>query len=98
MRFATALKGNGEFIGRDAVLRRKEHPRWQLVGLELAGNETAGKGDCVHVGRAQVGPVPSGTPSPILKKNLALSRIDIAYAALGTEVEVGKLDGQQKRI
>ena len=25
--FAVALKGNEEFIGRDAVLRRKEHPR-----------------------------------------------------------------------
>ena len=24
--------------------------------------------------------------------------MDIAYAALGTEVEVGKLDGHQKRI
>src|SRR4029077_1904533 len=96
--FTVALKGNEEFIGREAVLRRKEHPRWQLVGLELAGNETAGKGDCVHVGRAQVGTVTSGTRSPILKKNIALCRMDIAYAGLGTEVEVGKLDGQQKRI
>jgi aminomethyltransferase len=96
--FTVALKGNEEFIGREAVLRRKEHPRWQLVGLELAGNETAGKGDCVHVGRAQVGTVTSGTRSPILKKNIALCRMDVAYAALGTELEVGKLDGQQKRI
>ena len=55
--FTVALKGNEEFIGREAVLRRKEHPRWQLVGLELAGNETAGKGDCVHAGRAQVGTI-----------------------------------------
>ena len=96
--FAVALKGNEEFIGRDAVLRRKEHPRYQLVGLELNGNETAGKGDCVHVGRAQVGTVTSATRSPILKKNIALCRMDIGYAALGTEVEVGKLDGHQKRI
>ena len=96
--FTVALKGNEEFIGREAVLRRKEHPRYQLVGLELNGNETAGKGDCVHVGRAQVGTVTSATRSPILKKNIALCRMDIAYAALGTEVEVGKLDGQQKRI
>ncbi len=96
--FTVALKGNEEFIGREAVLRRKEHPRFQLVGLELNGNETAGKGDCVHVGRAQVGTITSGTRSPILKKNVALCRMDIAYAGLGTEVEVGKLDGQQKRI
>ncbi len=96
--FTVAVKGNEEFIGREAVLRRKEHPRFQLVGLELNGNETAGKGDCVHVGRAQVGTITSGTRSPILKKNIALCRMDVAYAALGTEVEVGKLDGQQKRI
>jgi aminomethyltransferase len=96
--FTVALKGNEEFIGRDAVLRRKEHPRFQLVGLELAGNETAAHGDGVYSGRAQVGTVTSATRSPILKKNIALCRMDVAYAALGTEVEIGKLDGQQKRI
>ena len=96
--FTVALKGNEEFIGREALLRRQASPRTKLVGLELAGNETAGRGDCVHVGRGQVGTVTSGTRSPILKKNIALCRVDVAYADLGTEVEVGKLDGQQKRI
>lgn len=96
--FTVALRGNEEFIGREAVLRRKDHPRYQLVGLELNGNETAGKGDCVYVGRAQVGTVTSGTRSPILRKNVALCRMDVAYAGLGTEVEIGKLDGHQKRI
>ncbi|HKF61943.1 MAG TPA: DUF1989 domain-containing protein [Dongiaceae bacterium] len=96
--FTVAVKGNEEFIGREAVLRRKAHPRYQLVGLELNGNETAGKGDCVHLGRAQVGTITSATRSPILKKNIALCRMDAAYAGLGTEVEVGKLDGHQKRI
>jgi aminomethyltransferase len=96
--FTVAVKGNEEFIGREAVLRRKEHPQRTLVGLELEGNEAAAHGNCVHVGRAQVGVVTSGCRSPILKKNIALCRMDIAYAAIGTEVEVGKLDGQQKRI
>ena len=36
--------------------------------------------------------------SPILKKNIALCRIDVTCAELGTEVEVGKLDGHQKRL
>ena len=31
-------------------------------------------------------------------KNIALCRIDIKYSELGTEVEVGKIDGHQKRI
>jgi aminomethyltransferase len=96
--FAVALKGNEEFVGRDALLKRKENPQRVLVGLELAGGEAAAHGNCVHVGRAQVGVITSGMKSPILKKNIALCRMDVAHAALGTEVEVGKLDGHQKRI
>jgi aminomethyltransferase len=96
--FTVAIAGNESFIGREAVLRRKEHPRFRLVGLELNGNEIASKGDCVHVGRAQIGTVTSATRSPILGKNIALCRMDVAYADFGTEVEVGKLDGHQKRI
>jgi aminomethyltransferase len=42
--------------------------------------------------------VTSGTRSPVLKKNIALCRMNVRYAEPGTEVEVGKLDGFQKRI
>ena len=52
----------------------------------------------MHIGRAQIGVVTSATRSPILKKTIALARVDVAHEALGTEVEVGKLDGQQKRL
>jgi aminomethyltransferase len=52
----------------------------------------------VHVGRAQIGAVTSGTRSPILKKTIALARVDVAHAGIGTELEVGKLDGHQKRL
>ncbi len=96
--FSVALKGNEEFVGRDALLKRKEHPQRVLVGLELEGGEAAGHGDCVHRGRAQVGVVTSGMKSPLLKKSIALCRLDVSCAALGTEVEIGKLDGHQKRI
>ena len=89
---------NEDFIGRDALTRRKEHPQRVLVGLEVEGDETVGHGDCVHVGRAQVGVITSATRSPILGKTIALARIDSTHGALGTEVEIGKLDGQQKRL
>jgi aminomethyltransferase len=36
--------------------------------------------------------------SPLLKKNIAMARVDINHSALDTEVEIGKLDGQQKRF
>ena len=36
--------------------------------------------------------------SPVLNKNIALCRMDVKYSDIGTEVEVGKIDGHQKRI
>jgi aminomethyltransferase len=87
-----------DFVGKEALAARREHPQRALVGLSLEGNEPAGHGDCVHVGHHQVGVVTSGTRSPVLKQNIALCRMNVRYAELGTEVEVGKLDGFQKRI
>ncbi|MEY2535624.1 MAG: hypothetical protein QOF29_3534 [bacterium] len=96
--FAVKLDTEEDFVGRDALIERSAHPQHTLVGLELAGNEPAQHGDCVHVGRSQVGVVTSGTRSPLLRKNIALCRMAVQYAEIGTEVEVGKLDGHQKRI
>lgn len=97
--FTVPLKSKEEnFIGRDALVKRKENPQRKLVGLELKGEEVAANGDCVHVGRQQVGTVTSATRSPILQKNIALCRLAIEHAEPGTEVEVGKLDGHQKRL
>ncbi len=42
--------------------------------------------------------ITSATRSPILHKNIALCRMAVEYAAPGTVVEVGKLDGLQKRL
>ncbi len=87
-----------DFVGREALLARKASPQRTLVGLELEGNEPARHGDCIHVGRSQVGVVTSATRSPLLRKNIALCRIAVQYADPGTYVEVGKLDGHLKRI
>ena len=97
--FAVPLKTKeDDFVGREALIRRKESPQRKLVGLELDGQEPAAHGDCVHLGRAQVGTVTSGVRSPILRKNIALCRMDVTVSEDGTGVEVGKLDGHQKRI
>jgi aminomethyltransferase len=87
-----------DFVGKAALEERRAHPQRVLVGLELEGNESSGHGECVHAGRQQVGVVTSGMRSPVLKKNIALCRMNVRYAEPGTEVEVGKLDGFQKRI
>jgi aminomethyltransferase len=98
--FAVVLDTEDDFVGKEALEERKAHPQRVLVGLELAGHEPAGHGDCVHVpdSRSDIGVITSGTRSPVLRKNIALCRIAVQYAELGTEVEVGKLDGHRKRI
>jgi aminomethyltransferase len=96
--FTVNLKTDEDFVGKAALEERKAHPQRALVGLELQGNETAAHGDCVHVGRQQVGVVTSGTRSPVLGTNVALCRMSVQHSAVGTDVEVGKLDGHQKRI
>ena len=97
--FCVPLKSKqDDFIGRAALLRRNASPQHKLVGLQLDGNEQAHHGDCVHDGRAQIGVITSATRSPLLGKNIALCRLDVGYCEPGTRVEIGKLDGQQKRI
>ncbi|MGK2855165.1 MAG: DUF1989 domain-containing protein, partial [Microbacteriaceae bacterium] len=87
-----------DFIGRAALVERKAHPQRALVGLRLNGNETAAHGDCVHIGRAQVGVITSAVRSPILGASIALCRMAIQHTEPGTPVEIGKLDGHRKRI
>jgi aminomethyltransferase len=97
--FTVPLKSKSDdFIGKGALIERKEHPRHRLVGLEIDSNEAVGHGDCVHIERAQIGVVTSATRSPILRSSIALARVDVTHAAIGTEVEIGKLDGHQKRL
>ena len=97
--FAVPLKTKEEdFIGKEILKERKSNPQKKLVGLELIGKEASGHSDCVHVGRSQVGVITSGCLSTKLNKNIALCRLDYKYSEIGTEVEVGKIDGHQKRI
>ncbi len=97
--FTVPLKTKEDnFIGKEELIKRKQSPQKKLVGLELIGKEQANHGDCVHMGRGQIGVITSGMISPKLNKNIALCRLDAKYAEIGTEVEIGKIDGHQKRI
>lgn len=97
--FTVPLKSKeDDFIGRDALIRRKETPARKLVGLDIDSQVEIGHGDCVHVGRAQIGEITSAMRSPLLGKNIALARVDVAHSEIGTQLEIGKLDGHQKRL
>ena len=97
--FTVPLKSmEDDFIGRAAIEERKAHPHRKLVGFEIAGGVVPGAGDCVRVGKAQVGEITSAMKSPILDKVIALGRVAPLYAEPGTEIEIGQLDGLQKRL
>jgi aminomethyltransferase len=87
-----------DFIGRTAIEERKAHPQRKLVGLDLEGGQIPATGDCVRIGKAKVGEITSAIKSPILGKVIALARLDVNHAGLGTVIEVGQLDGLQKRL
>jgi len=88
----------GDFVGKAALIDRKENGRQCLMGLELLGNEVPEHGDRIYQGRTDVGVITSATRSAMLNKAIALCRIEKSCADPGTEVEIGKLDGHQKRL
>lgn len=97
--FTVPLKTQTDnFTGRAAIEKRKENPHRKLVGLEIEGGEVPAHGDCIRIGKAQVGVVTSAMKSPYLGKIIALARVDITYTEPGTSIEIGQLDGEQKRL
>ena len=79
----------GDFLGRDALLRRREDttlPR--RVGLELAGRRAAREGSAVLRDGQTIGRVTSGTVTPTLNKAVAMAYVDPAHTALGTPCTV----------
>ncbi len=97
--FTVPLKSKpDDFVGRAALEQRKLHPQKKLVGLDIEGGVVPANGDCIRVGRAQVGEITSAVKSPVLGKTIALARVDVTHAEPGTSIEVGQLDGLQKRL
>ncbi|MEL6745916.1 MAG: glycine cleavage T C-terminal barrel domain-containing protein, partial [Pseudomonadota bacterium] len=97
--FTVPLKSkNDDFIGRAALEERKAHPHRKMVGLDIESGVVPLPGDCVRIGKAQVGEVTSAMKSPILGKTIALARVAMTHAEPGTEIEIGQLDGLQKRL
>ena len=96
--FAVTAAKADPFIGSEALARRRAHPQRQLVGLNIGSEELVVHGDPVFSGRTQVGVVTSATRSPALGAHIGLGRVDVTHAALGQELQIGKLDGRQKRL
>ena len=83
--------GKSDFVGSQALLAMKQSgaPRRRLVGLEMVDRGIARDGYRVcSLGGEPIGFVTSGSPSPYLKKNIALAYVPSNSIAPGTEVAV----------
>lgn len=87
-----------DFIGKTAILKRQKAPQRKLIGLDIEGGVVPSLGDPIYIGKAQVGIITSAVKSPILGKVIAFGRVDINYTELGCELDIGQLDGHQKRL
>jgi aminomethyltransferase len=83
--------GKSDFLGSQALLSLQQSgaPKRKLVGLEMVDRGIARDGYKVcNLQGEPIGYVTSGSPSPYLKKNIALAYVPTDHVALGTEVAV----------
>lgn len=97
--WTVALKKE-RLIAKDSLLKLKECPPKVTVGLVLDSNDIPCHCQPVYaLGELwQVGVITSGTFSPYCDRPIALAQLKPEYAILGTIVEVGFIDGKQRRI
>lgn len=78
----------GDFIGREALVRRRNEPLPRRVGLELEGKRIAREGAAVSADGKKVGQVTSGTFAPTLAKAIAMAYVDPASTSVGASCAV----------
>jgi aminomethyltransferase len=79
----------GEFIGRAALAKQKEHGvRRKLVGFEMRGRGIGRDGYEVRLEGEAAGWVTSGSPAPSLNKNIGLCYLPAGEARLGRAIQV----------
>ena len=83
-RYGWVVKTDTDFIGKDAILKLKDKPKWVSVGLELEGRHIARQGYPIIEG----GEVTSGTLSPSLDKPIALAFVSPECASIGQSVTI----------
>ncbi len=82
------LEKEADFVGKD-VLSLIERPGRELVGLEMVDRGIARDGYPVRTLEGElIGVVTSGSPSPTLKKNIAMAFVPVHEAVHGNEVAV----------
>ncbi len=79
----------GDFIGRDALLKVKEHgSKRKLIGIELIERGVPRGGYAIYENEQVIGTLTSGAPAPTLNKNVGLGYVEAAHAVIGHTVHI----------
>lgn len=96
--FAVKLD-KGDFIGRDALVERKERQTRTLACLTIDSTEDVVLGkEPVFSGGQPVGYVTSAGYGYTIGKGIAYAWLPVAAAAIGSEVEIGYFDKRVKAV
>lgn len=91
--FTVPKNKSADYVGKDALQRRREHPTQRLVGLVVDAADPFVTGDRVLAGGEACGTVTSGAVSPGFEKNLALARVAVDHTEAGTPLQLERADG-----
>jgi aminomethyltransferase len=81
--------GKGEFLGREALAKQKEEGIGRkIVGFEVLDKAPVRDGYSVIVEDKIVSHVTSGSPSPLLKKNIGLTYLPLDKTKAGEEFKI----------
>ena len=88
-KYSWLVSFNKDFVGKEALLKQKqEGVKRKVVGIEMVDRAIARNGYKVFKEGKEIGKITSGSFSPTLKKNIALTIIASEHSAEGNIVEV----------
>jgi aminomethyltransferase len=84
------------FIGREAIIDRKNNMKRRLVCIEMLDKSIPRQGYEIFIDDENIGYFTSGGQSPLLQKGIGLAYINRPHTKSGTEIEV-EIRGKRKR-
>lgn len=96
-RLEKAVDFNKNFIGKDAILKKKSQGIKEiLVGFKMRDRAIPRTGYSIEKANKKIGVVTSGTYSPTLKENIGFGYVTPENSGIGSELDIA-IHGQMKK-
>jgi len=92
----TVSPGKSGFRGAEEHYRLKGKERFKIFGVLLDSDKPADEGAEIHRDGKKVGVVTCAMYSPLVKKSMAIARLDVDCAVVGTGLEIRNAGGSVK--